>query len=61
MTWSTMYHTPFYARFGFNVPSVVPQTNDVRNPAQGMPRSLHAGNRSYAAKMGRDLVILGAI
>jgi hypothetical protein len=37
MTWTAMYRSPFYARYGFKVPSVVPQTNDVRNPAQGMP------------------------
>jgi hypothetical protein len=37
MTWTAMYRTPFYSRFGFKVPPVVPQTNDVRNPAQGMP------------------------
>jgi hypothetical protein len=36
-TWKSEYRMPFYDRFGFSVPAVVPQTNDVRNPAQGMP------------------------
>jgi hypothetical protein len=35
--WTSGYRSPFFARFGFSVPSVVPQTNDVRNPAQGTP------------------------
>jgi hypothetical protein len=37
MSWTSMYRSPFYSRFGFKVPAVVPQTNNVRNPAQGMP------------------------
>jgi hypothetical protein len=36
-TWTATYRAPFYGRFGFKVPPVVPQTNDVRNPAQGTP------------------------
>jgi hypothetical protein len=36
-TWVSAYRTPFYQRFGFKVPAVVPQTNDVRNPSQGTP------------------------
>lgn len=36
-TWVSTYRTPFYQRFGFKVPAVVPQTNDVRNPSQGTP------------------------
>jgi hypothetical protein len=36
-TWVSTYRTPFYSRFGFKVPAVVPQTNDPRNPSQGTP------------------------
>jgi hypothetical protein len=36
-TWTSTYRTPFYSRFGFKVPAVVPQTNDPRNPSQGTP------------------------
>jgi hypothetical protein len=35
--WKSDYRTAFYDRFGFVVPPVVPQTNDVRNPDQGDP------------------------
>lgn len=36
-TWVSTYRAPFYSRFGFKVPAVVPQTNDVNNPSQGTP------------------------
>jgi hypothetical protein len=36
-TWVSTYRTPFYTRYGFKVPAVVPQTNDPRNPSQGTP------------------------
>ncbi len=36
-TWVGSYRGPFYEQYGFHVPDVVPQTNDVRNPAQGAP------------------------
>ena len=36
-TWTSGYRAAFFTRFGFSVPAVVPQTNNVRNPAQGMP------------------------
>lgn len=35
--WVAEYRQPFYERFGFAVPDPVPQSNDVRNPAQGTP------------------------
>jgi hypothetical protein len=35
-TWKASYRMPFYDRYGFQVPAVVPQTNDVRDPAAGM-------------------------
>lgn len=34
-TWKNEYRTPFYERFGLSVPEQVPQSNDVRNPANG--------------------------
>jgi hypothetical protein len=33
--WVTMYRQPFYEQWGVNVPEIVPQTNDVRNPEEG--------------------------
>ncbi len=36
-TWSTQYRDPFYETYGFMVPEVVPQTNDVDSPASGDP------------------------
>ena len=33
--WTSDYRTPFYERFGLQVPDLVPQSNDVRNPANG--------------------------
>jgi hypothetical protein len=36
-TWKSTYRPKFYERFPFQVPPVVPQTNNVQNPAQGMP------------------------
>jgi hypothetical protein len=36
-TWKTSYRDKWFERFPFFVPEVVPQTNDVRDPAQGMP------------------------
>jgi len=35
--WKSTYRPKFYERFPFQVPPVVPQTNNVQNPAQGMP------------------------
>jgi hypothetical protein len=35
-TWTTSYRDKWFERFPFFVPEVVPQTNDVRNPAEGM-------------------------
>jgi hypothetical protein len=35
--WKTSYRDKWWERFPFFVPEVVPQTNDVRNPDQGMP------------------------
>lgn len=35
--WRTQYRAKFFERFPFEVPAVVPQTNNVQNPAQGMP------------------------
>ena len=35
--WKNEYRQAFYDRFGFKVPPIVPQTNDVRNPSQGDP------------------------
>ena len=34
--WTAEYRSAFFSRFPFVVPAVVPQTNNVRNPAQGM-------------------------
>lgn len=36
-TWRSQYRAKFFERFPFEVPAVVPQTNNVQNPAQGMP------------------------
>jgi len=36
-TWKATYRNPWFSRFPFFVPEVVPQTNDVRNPEQGDP------------------------
>jgi hypothetical protein len=35
--WKASYRAKWFERFPFFAPEVVPQTNDVRNPAQGMP------------------------
>lgn len=40
--WQDQYRMAFYERFGLRVPGVdfegsLPQSNDVRNPAQGQP------------------------
>jgi hypothetical protein len=35
-TWKAQYRPKFFERFPFAVPAVVPQTNNVQNPAQGM-------------------------
>jgi hypothetical protein len=35
--WKNEYRMPFFERFPFSVPAVVPQTNDARNPGEGMP------------------------
>ena len=35
--WKAQYRAKFFERFPFQVPAVVPQTNNVQNPAQGMP------------------------
>ena len=35
-TWKASYRSKWFERFPFFVPEVVPQTNDVRNPDQGM-------------------------
>jgi len=35
--WRTQYRAKFFERFPFEVPQVLPQTNNVQNPAQGMP------------------------
>jgi hypothetical protein len=35
-TWKATYRAKWWQRFPFFVPQVVPQTNDLRNPAQGM-------------------------
>jgi hypothetical protein len=35
-TWKSTYRPKFFERFPFQVPAVVPQTNNVQNPAQGM-------------------------
>jgi hypothetical protein len=35
-TWKSAYRAKFFERFPFAVPAVVPQTNNVQNPAQGM-------------------------
>jgi hypothetical protein len=34
--WKASYRAKFFERFPFQVPAVVPQTNNVQNPAQGM-------------------------
>ncbi len=36
-TWKASYRAAWFERHPFFVPEVVPQTNDVRNPDQGMP------------------------
>lgn len=36
-TWVASHRAAFYDRFGFQVPAIVPQTNDVRDPASGTP------------------------
>jgi len=36
-TWKAAYRSKFFERFPFEVPAVVPQTNNVQNPAQGTP------------------------
>jgi hypothetical protein len=36
-TWKTSYRDRWFERFPFFAPEVIPQTNDVRNPAEGMP------------------------
>jgi len=36
-TWSATYRNPFYDRFGVDIPTPVPQTNDVSSPSAGMP------------------------
>jgi hypothetical protein len=36
-TWKTSYRAKWFERFPFFAPEVIPQTNDVRNPAEGMP------------------------
>jgi hypothetical protein len=36
-TWVASYRTPFYAAYGFQVPAVVPQSNDVYPPDEGTP------------------------
>jgi hypothetical protein len=35
-SWKAAYRAKFFQRFPFAVPAVVPQTNNVQNPAQGM-------------------------
>jgi hypothetical protein len=35
-TWKSTFRPKFYERFPFQAPPTVPQTNNVRNPAQGM-------------------------
>jgi hypothetical protein len=35
--WKANYRSKWFERFPFFVPDVVPQTNDVRNPDEGMP------------------------
>jgi hypothetical protein len=35
--WVAEYRAAFFERFGFFVPDPVPQTNDVEDPASGMP------------------------
>ncbi|MES1187921.1 MAG: M64 family metallopeptidase [Myxococcales bacterium] len=35
--WKASYRAKFFAQFPFQSPAVVPQTNNVQNPAQGMP------------------------
>ena len=35
--WKSTYRPKFFERFPFQVPPVVPQTNNVQNPTQGMP------------------------
>lgn len=35
-TWKASYRPKFFEKYPFQVPPVVPQTNDVQNPAQGM-------------------------
>lgn len=35
-SWKASYRAKFFERFPFQVPAVVPQTNNVQNPAQGM-------------------------
>ncbi len=35
-TWKSGYRAKFFERFPFETPAVVPQTNNVQNPAQGM-------------------------
>lgn len=36
-TWTSEYRSAFYDEFGFAVPATVPQTNNVRMPANGTP------------------------
>jgi hypothetical protein len=36
-TWASEYRGVFYERFGFQVPAIVPQSNDRNNPANGTP------------------------
>jgi hypothetical protein len=35
-TWKSAYRSKFFERFPFAVPALVPQTNNVQNPNQGM-------------------------
>jgi hypothetical protein len=54
-TWKASYRAKWFERFPFFVPEVVPQTNDVRNPDEGMPHyeaCLAADLRPAASRIG---------
>ena len=52
--WTAEYRSAFFSRFPFAVPAVVPQTNNVRTPAQGTP-VYEACSGASAAEPGESL------
>jgi hypothetical protein len=52
-TWKSTYRPKFYERFPFQVPAVVPQTNNVQNPASGMPHYTACSAAGQLAPLAR--------